>query len=325
MKTELRGTVFVATETFADVVKEPLEMLANEGFEVRLNPYGRLLSRNDYAACFDGIDYVIAGLESYSEDVFAHYPRIRVLSRIGIGVDAIDLQAARVHGIAVYNTPAAPSRSVAELTVGFIVCLARGLIFMNQHFHRGRWRPYLGREVADLTIGLLGFGRIGGMVAERLQPFGTRLLASDPCWDQAKAARFEVMRVDFEELLARSDILSLHLPLEPATRHLLDGPRLDLMKPGAKLINTSRGGIVDDAALLNRLRSGRLGGAALDVYEAEPSTTPYAGVPNLIASPHIGSNTAEGRYRMEIGAVRNLLSYVQAKERGQSPPRGLEG
>jgi D-3-phosphoglycerate dehydrogenase len=193
---------------------------------------------------------------------------------------------------------------------------------MNEEFQRGRWNPYLGREAAGRTIGLLGFGRIGGMVAERLCAFGSRLLSYDPVWDKAKADRFGVTYVGFEDLLAQSDILSLHLPLEPATRHLINGSRLDLMKKGAFLINTSRGGIVDDTALIARLRSGRLGGAALDVFEVEPDTSPYAGVPNLVLSAHVGSHTVEARYRMEMGAVHNLLAYVRAMERGEPPPPG---
>lgn len=317
-----RGTVFIATEIFADSIREPAELLDAEGFQVRLNPYNRRVTRSDYPACFKDVDFILAGLEPYDRDVFASYPSIRVLSRIGIGVDSIDLDAARAHDVAVYNTPAAPSRSVADLTVGFIVCLTRGTIPMHVDFHQGRWNPYLGRELAGLTVGLLGFGRIGGMVAERLRAFGARLIACDPRWDEGKAERFGVTRVGFAELLTASDILSLHLTLDPTTRHLIDGPRLDLMKPGAFLINTSRGGIVDDAALIKRLRLGRLGGAALDVFEAEPDTTRYAGVPNLVLSPHVGSNTVEARYRMEIGAVRNLIAYVQARERGEPPPPG---
>lgn len=317
-----RGTVFIATEIFADPIREPAELLEAEGFQIRLNPYNRRLTRSDYPACFKDVDFILAGLEPYDRDVFASYPGIRVLSRIGIGVDSIDLDAARAHDVAVYNTPAAPSRSVADLTVGFIICLTRGTIPMHVDFHQGRWNPYLGRELTGLTVGLLGFGRIGGMVAERLQAFGTRLIACDPRWDEGKAERFGVTRVGFAELLAASDILSLHLTLDPTTWHLIDGPRLDLMKPGAFLINTSRGGIVDDAALIKRLRLGRLGGAALDVFEAEPDTTGYAGVLNLVLSPHVGSNTVEARYRMEIGAVRNLIAYVQARERGEPPPPG---
>lgn len=320
---KLRGTVLIATEIFADSIKEPAELLQAEGFQLRWNPHNRRLKREDYSACLEGVDYVLAGIEPYDDTVFATYPRIRVLSRIGIGVDAIDLEAAGAHGVTVYNTPAAPSKSVAELTVGFILCLARGITNMNAEFHQGRWTPYLGRELDRLTVGLLGFGRIGGLTAERLQVFGPRLIACDPCWDGAKAERFGVTRVGFEEILAESDILSLHLPLDPTTRHLIDARSLDCMKPSAFLINTSRGGIVDDKALVARLRSKRLAGAALDVFEAEPDTALYAGVPNLLLSPHVGSNTVEARYRMEIGAVRNMLAYVEAVERGEPAPPGL--
>lgn len=317
-----RGTVFIATEIFAGSIREPADMLDTAGFVVCRNSLNRRLTKQDYPKCLEAVDYVLAGLEPYDREVFAAYPRIKVLSRIGIGVDSIDLDAARGHGVAVYNAPSAPSRSVADLTLGFILCLTRGIITMHTDFHRGSWNPCLGRELAGLTVGLLGFGRIGGMVAERLHPFGARLLACDPKWNAGKAERLGVARVGLPELLANSDIVSLHLPLDPTTRHLLDGARLDLLKPGAWLVNTSRGGIVQDNALVTRLRSGRLGGAALDVFEAEPETSPYAGVPNLLLSPHVGSNTMEARYRMELQAVRNLIAYVEAKERGEAPPPG---
>jgi D-3-phosphoglycerate dehydrogenase len=317
-----RGTVFIATETFAGSMREPADLLDAEGFVVCWNSLNRRLTKQDYPKCLDAVDYVLAGLEPYDRDVFAAYPRIKVLSRIGIGVDSIDLDAARAHGVAVYNAPSAPSRSVADLTLGFILCMTRGITQMHTDFHRGNWNPFLGRELASLTVGLLGFGRIGGMVAERLRPFGARLIACDPKWNAEKADRLGVARVDMTALLAGSDIVSLHLPLDQTTWHLLDGARLDLMKPGAWLVNTSRGGIVQDDALLTRLRSGRLGGVALDVFEAEPETSPYAGVPNLLLSPHVGSNTVEARYRMELQAVRNLIAYVKAKERGEPPPPG---
>jgi D-3-phosphoglycerate dehydrogenase len=317
-----RGTVFVGTEIFAAPLAEPAEVLRTEGFQIRLNPFHRLLKKEDYPKCLSEVDYVLAGLEPYDAAVFSSYPRLRVVSRIGIGVNSIDLDAARAHEVHVYNTPEAPSRSVAELTIGFLVCLLRGIMPMNQQCHQQAWTPSLGREIAHVIVGLLGFGRIGGLVAQRLQTFGSRVLACDPRWDEEKAARWGVTRVGFEELLAASDVVSLHLPLDPSTAHLIRRPQLDAMKQGAWLINTSRGGIVDDAALIERLRSGRLAGAALDVFETEPDLRRYAGVPNLLMSPHVGSHTVEARHRMEMGAVRNLLAYVRAMEHGRTPPPG---
>lgn len=319
-----RGKVFVATETFAAAVSEPKELLLAHGFDLGLNEEGRPLSRGDYPKYLGQVDYVIAGLEPYDANVFAAYPRIKVLSRIGIGTDAIDLAAAKQYGVHVYNTPDAPSRSVAELVAGFILCMARGILEMTNDFRSGLWKPRQGFELSGKTLGLGGFGRTGKLVAERMGPFGMRLIACDPVWDEAAARRLGVQHVDMPTLLAESDVISLHVPLKPDTRHLMNGDRLDALKKGAYLINTSRGGVVDDAALIERLRSGHLAGAALDVFEQEPDVAPYMNVPRLWLSPHAGSNTIEGRYRMEMGAVNNLLGYVGAREAGREPPAGLQ-
>lgn len=319
-----RGTVLVATETFAAAVAEPQDLLQAEGFSIRLNTEHRPLTRDDYPRYLAGVQYVIAGLEPYDESVFAGYPEIRVLSRIGIGTDAIDFQAAKRHGIAVYNTPGAPSRSAAELAVAFMLGLARGIVDMTVDMRAGRWKPRLGFELEGKTLGLIGFGRVGKTVAGLTRTFGMRIVACDPIWDEHAARQFEVERVDQATLLKQADIVSLHLPLMPDTRYLINAEALDAMKRGAYLINTSRGGIVHAGALIDRLRSGRLAGAALDVFEHEPNVGEFQGVPNLLMSPHVGSNTAEGRYRMEMGAVKNLLAYVRAREAGLEPPRGLE-
>lgn len=319
-----RGTVFVATETFAAAVPEPKELLLTQGFDLRLNEEGRPLSPSDYPKYLREVDYVIAGIEPYHAEVFAAYPKLKVLSRIGIGTDAIDFAAAKQYGVYIYNTPEAPSCSVAELVAGFMLCMARGILEMTNDFRAGRWKPRQGFELSGKTLGLVGFGRTGKLVAERMAPFGMRIIACDPVWDEAAARRLGVQRVDMPTLLAQSDIVSLHVPLRSDTRHLMNSERLDSMKKGAYLINTSRGGVVDDAALIERLRSSRLAGAALDVFEREPDVTPYMNVPSLWLSPHVGSNTIEGRYRMEMGAVNNLLSYVKAREAGSEPPMGLQ-
>jgi D-3-phosphoglycerate dehydrogenase len=316
------GTVLLATETFAAVETRPERALVEAGFELRRNRHNRRLGRADYPEMLRDVDYVMAGLEPYDREVFQGYPRLKVISRIGIGVDAIDVKAASACGVAVYNTPAAPSRSVAELTMGFILCLLRGIPRMNTDLHSGCWRPYQGLDLASRTIGLVGCGRIGRLVAAMLGSFGSRVLVCDPIVDETAARRLGVELVGLEELLRSSDLVSLHVPLYEGTRHLINGARLDLMQPTAFLVNTSRGGIVDDAELIRRLNSNRLAGAALDVFEVEPITTPYAGVQKLLVSPHIGSNTVEGRFRMEMGAVQNLLDYVKALELGQPIPQG---
>jgi D-3-phosphoglycerate dehydrogenase len=316
--------VLVGTETFGIPNPEPKRILEDRGIEVRLNPFNRRLTPTDYQECLADVKYVIAGLEPYDTEIFQQFPEIKVLSRIGIGIDSIDLAAAKSHNVSVYNTPSAPSLSVAEQTIAFVVGLSRGLFKMNADFHKGSWNPYMGREIASLTIGLLGFGRIGGMVAERLVPFGCHLIGSDPSWDNEKAEISGVQQVSLETLLKEADILSVHIPLGPDTHHFVNHEMMKRMKPGAYLINTARGGIVDDNALIEHLNSGHLGGAALDVFEEEPDTTRYKGVPNLVAIPHAGSNSAEARYRMEIGAVENLLAFIDAENAGSATPEGIE-
>ena len=316
--------VLVGTETFGIPNPEPKKILEDRGIEVRLNPFNRRLTPADYQECLADVKYVIAGLEPYDTEIFQKFPEVKVLSRIGIGVDSIDLAAAKSHSVSVYNTPSAPSLSVAEQTIAFVVGLSRGLFQMNADFHAGSWNPYMGREIASLTIGLLGFGRIGGMVAERLVPFGCRLIGSDPSWDSEKAETFGVQQVSLETLLKEADILSVHIPLGPDTHHFVNHEMMGGMKSSAYLINTARGGIVDDNALIEHLNSGHLSGAALDVFEEEPDTTRYKGVPNLVAIPHAGSNSAEARYRMEIGAVENLLAFIDAENAGLATPDGIE-
>lgn len=321
----MRGTVFVASPGFARHNAEPLEVLAAQSFPIRKNPHERRLGREDYATMMKDVSYVVADLEPYDSGFFETFPGVRALSRVGVGLDSIDLAAARARGVRVYNTPDAPARSVAEHAVALILSLLRRIPQVHEAFHAGRWEPEIGLELAGKTVGLLGFGRIGRLVAARLTPFEARLIAFDTVWDEEAARRLSVERRGFEEVLGESDILSIHLPLLPATRGLLDAGPLARMKPGAFLVNTARGGILDDASLIERLRAGRLAGAALDVFEDEPNPERYRNVPRLIATPHVGSHTIEGRYRMEMGAVRNLIAYVEATERGVAAPEDCTG
>ena len=304
--------VFIGTEIFSTLNSEPINKLSSEGLNFKLNPLDRQLISDDYVHLnFEDFDYIIAGIEPYNRKFFIEYPRVKVISRIGIGLDSIDLDSAEEFGVSIYNTPEAPSRSVAELTIGHIISLSRGIIEMNNDGHNKKWNPVLGREISGMTIGLLGFGRIGKLVAELLQPFNCKVISYDIKWDYNISKRLNVKRVSFEELLKESDILSIHVPLEDSTNKMINNSVLDLMKETSSIINTSRGGIVDDIALVDRLKSGKLKSAALDVFEYEPDLDRYAGVSNLIISHHSASNTLEARHRMEIGAVNNLINHIR--------------
>lgn len=237
-------------------------------------------------------------------------PRLRVIARAGVGVDTIDLEAARQRGIVVLNAPEATTESVAELALAGLLCLARSIAAADRSMKDGRWEKarFAGRELSGATLGLVGCGRIGRRVAVLAQAFGMRVLAFDPA---PLPSELGVESVDLDTLCARADYVSLHAPATAASRHLLDASRLARCKRGVRIVNTARGELVDEAALLAALDSGHVGGAALDVFETEPPTrTALVAHANVVTTPHIAASTAEAQARVghEIAtAVRDYL------------------
>ncbi|HMN65578.1 MAG TPA: hydroxyacid dehydrogenase, partial [Burkholderiaceae bacterium] len=228
-------------------------------------------------------------------EVLAAAPRLRAVGRLGVGLDNIDVAACEAAGVAVYPATGANSLAVAEYVVATSMVLLRGAYLSSNEVAAGQWpraRMSQGRETAGKTLGLVGFGGIGRMTAKLAQALGMRVLAYDPmlppdapAWSEAGVGRREL-----DALFGEVDVLSLHVPLTESTRGLVDAARLARMKPDAILVNTARGGVVDETALAAALRSGKLGGAALDVFDDEPlrAGSPLAGAPNLILTPHIG-------------------------------------
>lgn len=235
-------------------------------------------------------------------------PALRVVGRLGVGLDNIDLEACRARGVQVAPATGANTRSVAEYTLAALLMLLRGAYHASDQVLAGDWpreRLMAGREVAGKTLGLVGFAAIGRAVAEPARALGMSVIASDPYvaeQDPAWAA-LGVERVELDALLARSHAVSLHVPLTPQTRHLLGAAQIARMRPDAVLINTARGGVLDDTALATALREGRLAGAMLDVFEDEPlpAGSPLVGVPNLLLTPHIAGLTREANER--VGAL----------------------
>ncbi len=253
-------------------------------------------------------------------EVLASGPRLRVVSNFGVGFDNVDLKAAQERGVLVCNTPGVLSDAVADLTLGLIVALARRLPEAERFVREGGWgtRPglALGTDVRGKTLGIIGLGRIGIAVAERAQAFGMSIVFHDVFSESPDEASFCSYR-ELDDLLAEADFVSLHVDLRPETHHLVSEREFGLMKPTAYLINTSRGPVVDQAALVAGLRSGELAGAALDVVEEEPlpADDPLTTLPNVILLPHIGSATVETRQAMLDLAIDNLLAAL----RGERP------
>lgn len=272
---------------------------------------------------------VVRNRTRVDEELLAAAPQLRAVGRLGVGLDNIDLEACERRGIAVLPATGANAVSVAEYVVAALLVLRRGRVFLDsERMLDGAWprQELVGREVAGMRLGLIGFGGIARMVADRVRPLGVEIVAHDPflppddaAWQQASRAE------DLGDLLAGCDAVSVHVPATPATRHLLDAAALALLPPDAIVVNTSRGGIVDEVALCEALRAGRLGGAALDVFETEPldaqAAARFAGVPNLVLSPHVAGVTVESNVAVsELVAdrVRGALDAADPSATGPS-------
>ncbi|HXY47090.1 MAG TPA: hydroxyacid dehydrogenase [Thermoplasmata archaeon] len=260
----------------------------------------------------DAWGLVVRSRTKVTQDLIAQAPNLKLIARAGVGVDNVDLAAASSRGIRVVNAPVAATTSVAELTVTFCLLLARGVYAHVGATKAGRWeRGTQGHEIAGKTVGLIGYGHIGREVARRLTPFGVSVIAYDPFVSQTGDAT-ELTTLD--EVLRRSDILSLHAALTPENHHLIDARAFERMKPGVLLVNVARGPLVDEIALLEALRRGRVGGAALDVFEVEPpKNRELLEHPNVIATPHIGALTPEAQGRAGEAIVDEVLRALQGQ------------
>lgn len=297
---------------FGEVDPSSLDLLDAAGVSYDLNPLGRRLTGEELASLITGYDVLIAGTEPITGRAIESADRLRVISRVGVGLDSVDLSAARRRGIPVAYTPEAPADAVAELTIGMALSLLRGVHLANQAVHAGTWHRLQGRRLARVTVGVVGVGRIGRRVIRLLSAFGCRVLANDVSpggLDTDDAVSW----VSLATLLRESDLVTLHVPLTRRTRHLVGADELAQMPSDAFLINTCRGGVVDEAALAAALRQGRLAGAAVDTFAHEPYDGELVGVDTCLMTPHMGSMAADCRIRMETGASQNVVAFLRGE------------
>jgi D-3-phosphoglycerate dehydrogenase len=317
MMFELRSCrVLVTPTSYANDDPELRTELEAAVGEVIYNPTGRPLSSTELAELLPGCHGFIAGLDTIDRTALQAADQLRVIARYGAGVDRVDLEAAKERGIIVTNTPGANSISVAELTVGLILALARMIPVANAATKAGEWPRLSGVSLEGKAVGLLGLGSIGRQVARRLAGFDCIIMAYDPVADQAFAKRHDVKLLPREELIQGADFLSLHVPALPETRGMVSESFLSQMKPGAFLINTARGELIDETALLAALRSGHLRGAALDAFAKEPPgpDNPLFALPQVIATPHTGAHTDGATNAMGWGALRDCLAVLRGEE-----------
>lgn len=273
----------------------------------RFNDDGLSLSGDSLIDFLGGAEKAITALERLDEAAFDALPDLKVVSKYGVGFDMLDLEAMSRHGVKLGWTGGVNRRSVAELVISLSIALLRRLPEATAEVAAGKWRQIMGRQLSSCTLGIIGCGHVGKLLGRLLRPFGCRVLAHDILDFPAYYAEIGVEETSIEGLLKASDIVSLHLPLDRSTTNILNAERLSMMKDGAFLINAARGGLVDEAALKKMLISGRLAGAAFDVFVDEPPTDrELLAWPTFIVTPHIGGSTEEAILNMGRAAIRGL-------------------
>jgi D-3-phosphoglycerate dehydrogenase / 2-oxoglutarate reductase len=304
----------ITTVPFGQNNRLPLDLLENAGIEYLINPYDKKLTEDQLSELVDDFDVLIAGTEPITDRVMALASKLRFVSRVGIGLDSIDLIAAKKKGIKVSYTPDAPAPAVAELTIGMILTLLRSVHISNTQMHFGKWERILGRRLNNITVGIIGVGRVGTHLLRCMSGFGKiHILVNDINPNNLLNQEFNLEWVTKEQIYKEADIVSLHLPLTPLTRNMICGEQLLQMKKNAFIINTSRGGIINEIDLYNVMKEDYLGGAAIDVFEKEPYKGKLCEIDRCLLTAHMGSMSDDCRSQMEIEATEEAIRFLTGK------------
>jgi len=305
----MKRKILIALQTFSEYSEIPLKLLKNAGVEIVQNKLGHRLNQSEIIQLGKDCDGVIAGVEPYDAYVLNSLPNLKCISRCGVGVDNIDIGIAKQRGVTILTTPDAVIQPVTEMTVAMIFDLLRLLTYHTALLKSGLWEKRGGHLLSGRRVGVVGLGRIGKRVSEMLKALNADVVGFDICPDTAWAEKHGVKIRSFQEILATSDILCLHLSILNENPFILGQREISKMKKGAIVINTSRGQVIDEDALYEALKSGYLGGAGLDVFTNEPYNGPLCKLNNVVLTPHISTLTEESRTDMEIQAVENLLRF----------------
>jgi D-3-phosphoglycerate dehydrogenase len=305
--------ILITTYPFGKSNDEPMNILLNSGCEVVNNPYNRRLKNSEIPELIKDFDIIIAGTENYSIEALES-SKVKAICRVGIGLDNVPLNYCKEKGIVVTYTPDAPSQGVAELTLANILNMSRHILKSDRSVREHAWNRYLGYLLEEMTIGIVGLGRIGSKVAGLLQPFNTKILATEITDKSELAEKYKIELVDKKTLFKESNLVTLHIPSNKNTFHYVDREVLSWMKTGSFLINTSRGPIVDEDALYDALVQNHLQGASLDVFNTEPYEGKLIKLENVIFTAHMGASANKSRYLMELGAAQDCLNFLNNKK-----------
>lgn len=307
--------ILITPRSFASFSDKPLKMLTERDYKIKRNNTGRPYKKEEMLKLIKDVDGIIIGIDELSAEIIEEANELKVISKYGIGLDNIDINMATNKKIIVTSTPTANVDAVADLAFGLILSLARRIPEADKKTKSAKWGKIIGKSVWEKTLGVIGLGKIGRQVVKRAKGFEMNILAFDIVKDKKFVQKYGIKYVNLEKLLRKSDYITIHIPLNDATRNMISYEELEKMKKDAFLINTSRGGIVDEEALYNALRNNKLRGAALDVYNNEPlRESPLKELDNVIMTPHIGAYTEEAIENMSIQAAQNLIDVLEGRE-----------
>jgi D-3-phosphoglycerate dehydrogenase / 2-oxoglutarate reductase len=299
--------VLIAPTTFSLYNDQPMDLLKKNGFDIIKNEWGQKLSASQLVDLCRDCNAVIAGTEIYNKVVLNQLSDLKVISRLGVGMDNIDLEVVRQKNIKIYKTTTTPAPAVAELVLGLMINLARNISTSDKSLKSDIWKKEMGNLLHGKTLGIIGLGVIGKTLIELVKGFNFNILAFDLYQDEQFAKNHCVNYCDLDTLLSESDIISIHLNLTDKTNQLMNAEQISKMKPDSILINASRGEMIDEEALYIALKEKKILGAGLDVFNKEPYSGPLTTLDNVILTPHIGSYAKELRIQMEIESVENLI------------------
>jgi D-3-phosphoglycerate dehydrogenase / 2-oxoglutarate reductase len=306
--------VLITTVPFAKHDTLPLELLESGGYDYVINPLNKKLREEELLEMVSDFDVIIAGTERINSKIMDEASKLKLISRVGIGLDGVDLKAARERDIVVSYTPDAPTASVAEFTLGSMFTLLRSVHLSNIRMHNGEWQRYFGRRITATTIGIIGLGRIGTEVLKYLAGFNvSKILLNDIEIKKELVKDINIEWTTKEKIYKEADIISLHIPLTPLTKNMIKKEELLAMKNDAMIINTSRGGIVNELDLYDVMMSGHLSGAAIDVFNCEPYIGKLKEVERCLLTAHMGSMSIDCRTRMEIEATQEAVRFLSNK------------
>jgi len=303
--------ILVSPTSFGECGSEPIELLRNAGFGVIMNPFGRKLTEIETIELGKEIVGVVAGVETYNKNIIDHLAKLKCISRVGVGVDSINLEYLKEKNIELFITSNGPTQSVAELSLSLALNLLRRVSILDKRIRREIWKKETGSLIVGKKIGIIGLGRIGKRTALLYKALGCTISAYDKYPDAQWMNENGISNESFENLISTADIISIHVPGLDEGKPLLNETELNKLKSGCIIINLSRGGVIDEKALFLHLKNNPENFAALDVFIDEPYKGELTELENILLTPHIGSYAKEAKLTMEVDAVKNLINFFQ--------------